>query len=196
VKSWSDTETTYPRQRNYQRTEKSMKNAACPPICWYIDWRARRLWPPMEEICLFFQAVKLKDDTGKSCCRSRNVLLAPLGELPQGFKELFENPPFLVKSWSYNNLFAFMSMGVSLTQWPDWRENGKRSRIICLIFEQILHMVVYFGDNWSISPSVRCGLSRSLKKTLIQVSMIVLNESALPSRVAEHHYWSIIYMYT
>jgi hypothetical protein len=81
-----------------------------------------------------FQAVKLKDDTGKSYCRSGKVVRARLGYLPQEFKELFENPFFLVKSWPYNKLFAFTSMGVFLTQWPDGRENGKRSRIICLIF--------------------------------------------------------------
>jgi hypothetical protein len=70
----------------------------------------------MKEICLFFQAVKLEDDTGKSCFRSGKVVLVPLGELLQEFKELFENPSFFIKSWSYSNLFAFTSMGVSLTQ--------------------------------------------------------------------------------
>jgi hypothetical protein len=73
----------------------------------------------MEEICLFFQAVKLKGDTGKSCYRSGKVVLAPLGDRPQEFKQLFENPSFLVKSWFYNNLIEFTSMGVSLTHWSD-----------------------------------------------------------------------------
>jgi len=52
----------------------------------------------MEEICLFFQAVRFKDDTGKSCCRSGKVVLAPLGDLSQEFKELFENHPFWSKA--------------------------------------------------------------------------------------------------
>lgn len=73
----------------------------------------------MEEICLFSEAVKLKDDIGKNYCRSGEVVLARLGDLPQELKELFETPFFLFKSWPYNNVLAFTSMSISLTQWPD-----------------------------------------------------------------------------
>jgi len=66
-----------------------------------------------------FPSCQIEDDTGKSCCLIGKVVLAPLGEFPQEFKELFENLSFFIKSWSYNNLFAFTSTGVSLTQWPD-----------------------------------------------------------------------------
>jgi len=65
---------------------------------------------PMEEICQFFQAVRWKDKTTNSCCRGGKIVLARLHDSPQDFKQLFEDPLFLVKVGSYNSIFAFTSM--------------------------------------------------------------------------------------
>jgi hypothetical protein len=43
-------------------------------------------------------------------------VLAPLGDPPQDFKQLFEDPLLLAKITSYNSIFAFTSIGVSLTE--------------------------------------------------------------------------------
>jgi hypothetical protein len=70
--------------------------------------------PPLEEICQFFQAVRWKDKTTNSCCRSGKIALQRLRDPRQEFKQLFEDPLFLVKVRSYNSIFAFTSMGESL----------------------------------------------------------------------------------
>jgi hypothetical protein len=57
----------------------------------------RRQPPIMEEICQFFQAVRWKDRTTNSCCRSGKIVLARLHDPPQEFKQLSEDPLFLVK---------------------------------------------------------------------------------------------------
>ena len=49
-----------------------------------------------------------------SCCRSGKIALAQLHDPPQEFKKLLEDSLFLVKVRSYNNIFAFTSMGESL----------------------------------------------------------------------------------
>jgi len=72
--------------------------------------------PPMEEICQFSQAVRWKDETTNSCCRSGKIVLARLHDPPQVFKQLFEDPLFLVKVRPYNSIFAFTSMGESLAE--------------------------------------------------------------------------------
>jgi hypothetical protein len=72
--------------------------------------------PPMEEICQFYQAVRWKDKTTNSCCRSGKILLARLHDSPQEFKQLFEDPLFLDKVRTYNSIFAFTSMGESLAE--------------------------------------------------------------------------------
>ena len=71
---------------------------------------------PMEEICQFCEAVKWKDETAHSCCHNRTVVLAPLHDPPQEFKQLFKDPLYLVKVRSYKSIFAFMSMGAWLTE--------------------------------------------------------------------------------
>jgi hypothetical protein len=43
-------------------------------------------------------------------------VLAPLADPPQHFKQLFEDPLFLVKITSYNSIFEFTSIGASLTE--------------------------------------------------------------------------------
>jgi len=48
--------------------------------------------PLMEEICQFCQVIKWKDETANSCCHSRTVVLAPLHDPPQEFKQLFKDP--------------------------------------------------------------------------------------------------------
>jgi len=47
---------------------------------------------PVEEICQFCQAVKWKDETANSCCRSGKVVLASLHDPSQEFKQLFIYP--------------------------------------------------------------------------------------------------------
>jgi hypothetical protein len=72
--------------------------------------------PPIEEICQFW-----KDETANSCCHSRTVVLAPLHDPPQEFKQLFKDPLFLVKIRSYKSIVTFTSMGAWLTEnaWID-----------------------------------------------------------------------------
>jgi hypothetical protein len=76
--------------------------------------------PPVEEICQFCQAIKWKDETANSCCHSRTVVLAPLHDPPQEFKQLFKDPLLLEKVRSYNIIFAFTSMGA-------WRTENART---------------------------------------------------------------------
>jgi len=69
---------------------------------------------PMEEICQFCQAVRWKDKTANSCCRSGKICLGRLHDPPQEFKQLLEHPLFSVKVRSYNSIFVFTSVGESL----------------------------------------------------------------------------------
>jgi hypothetical protein len=58
-----------------------------------FEEQVRRLQlPPVEEICQFCQALTWKDETANSCCRSGKVVLAPLHDPPQEFKQLFIYP--------------------------------------------------------------------------------------------------------
>jgi hypothetical protein len=70
----------------------------------------------VEELYQFFQAVRWKDKATNICCRSGKFVLAGLYDPPQEFKQLFEDPLFLVKVRSYNSIFAFTSMGESLAE--------------------------------------------------------------------------------
>jgi len=63
--------------------------------------------PPMEAICQFCQAVKRKDPTANSCCRSGKVVLASLHDTPQEFKRLCEDSFFLIKFRFYNSNYAW-----------------------------------------------------------------------------------------
>jgi len=47
---------------------------------------------------------------------AEKIVLARLHDPPQDFKQLFEDPLFLVKVRSYNSIFAFTSMGESLAK--------------------------------------------------------------------------------
>jgi len=67
---------------------------------------------PVEEICQFCQAVKWKDETANS--RNRKDVLTQLHDPPQEFKQLCEDPLFVVKVRSYIIIIAFTSMGSSL----------------------------------------------------------------------------------
>jgi len=51
----------------------------------------RHQLPPMEEMCQFCHAVKWKDETANSWCRSGNVVLAQVHDFPQDFKELLKD---------------------------------------------------------------------------------------------------------
>lgn len=78
--------------------------------------------PPMEEICQFCEAVERKDATANCCCRSGKVVLASLHDSPQGYKQLYEDPLFVTKVWSYNSNFAFTSMAASLAEMSGFTE--------------------------------------------------------------------------
>jgi hypothetical protein len=54
----------------------------------------RHQLPPMEETCQLCQAVKLKDETGNSCCRGGNVLLPPLRGPLQELSRLMKDTLF------------------------------------------------------------------------------------------------------
>jgi hypothetical protein len=45
--------------------------------------------PPVEEICQFCQAVKWNGETTNNCCLSGKVVLAPLHDSPQDFKQFW-----------------------------------------------------------------------------------------------------------
>jgi hypothetical protein len=110
----------------------------------------------MAEICQFCQAVKWKDETAKSCCRSGKVVLAPLAEPTQDFKQLFEDPLFLVKIRSYNSIFAFTSVSVSLTENARIDEQLANPREVVYTFrvqETICHRVGTLLPIESATPS-------------------------------------------
>jgi hypothetical protein len=95
----------------------------------------------MEEICQFCQAVKKKDETANSCCRSGKVVLAPLHDPPQGFKQLYEDPLFLIMVRSYNSNFAFTSMGASLAEnvRVEQLANAREGVYTCCVLGTICH---------------------------------------------------------
>jgi len=99
------------------------------------------------------QAVTWKNKTTKSCCHSRGVVLAPLDDPPQQFKQLFENLSFLVKIRSPSSILALTSMGASRTENIQIDEQlANTQECMYFIFQQTLQMVLYFGDTWFISP--------------------------------------------
>jgi hypothetical protein len=72
----------------------------------------RHQLPAKEDSCQFCGAVKCKDETENSCCRSGQIVLAPFHDPPQDFKQLFKGQLFLVKV----SIFAFTAMGASLAE--------------------------------------------------------------------------------
>jgi len=66
---------------------------------------------------------------------------------PQEFKQLFENLSFLVKIRSSSNILALTSMGTSLTENVQIdKQPANNRKCMYFIFQQILQMVLYFGD--------------------------------------------------
>jgi hypothetical protein len=64
----------------------------------------------------FCQVVKCNDERANSCCRSGKFVLAPLHDPPQEFKQLFEDPLFLVNVTSYNSIFTLTSTDASFVE--------------------------------------------------------------------------------
>jgi hypothetical protein len=106
------------KQQTASRTRRALRfvGAATGELQVVQEQFYRHQPPPVEEICQFFQAVRWKDKTTNNCCRSGKIVLAPLHDPPQEFKQLFENPLFLVKFRSYNSILAFTSTGESLAE--------------------------------------------------------------------------------
>jgi len=97
--------------------------------------------PPMEEISQFCQAVKWKDETSNICCRSGKVVLVSLHDPLQESKQLFKDPLFLVKVRSFNSIFAFTSMGVSLTENARIASNWQMIENVFRVLETLCHCV-------------------------------------------------------
>jgi hypothetical protein len=111
--------------------------------------------PPVEEICQFFQAVKWKGETLNSCCPSGEVF-APLADPPREFKELFEDPLFLVKVIYCKTIFPCTSMGASLTENAQTDEQLAKARedvYTFLIQGTIQHRVSTLSPTESRTPS-------------------------------------------
>jgi hypothetical protein len=81
---------------------------------------------PVGEVCQCCQAAKWKDETADSWCNGKGVLVQLYD--PQELKQLFENPLFVVKVWSYMIIIiAFTSLGTSLRgKWQDWEQLDAR----------------------------------------------------------------------
>jgi len=86
--------------------------------------------PLMEEICQFYQAIKWKDERTNSCCHSRTVVLAPLHDPPQEFKQLFRpivlSEGQVLQKHLCINVHGCMAYG----KFPDLRVIGRHARIM------------------------------------------------------------------
>jgi hypothetical protein len=109
----------------------------------------------------------LKGTTKKqiSCCRSGKVVLQPLHASPQRFKQLYEDPLFLIMVRSYNSNFAFASTGASPAEDVQVEQlaNARDGVYTCRVQETICHRV-------SILPSTE---SRTSGFALCTFSIVI-----------------------
>jgi hypothetical protein len=89
-------------------SSKTFKNKST--IINYLQW---------EKYVSFTKLLNGKMKQKKSYCCSGKVVLAPLHEPPQEFKELFESPSFLLNIRSYNSVFEVMSGRVTYRKCQD-----------------------------------------------------------------------------
>nr|XP_049466952.1 uncharacterized protein LOC120952979 [Anopheles coluzzii] len=68
----------------------------------------------VREPCPYCAAEKWFGETGTLCCNGGQVILPPFAEPPRELCELFTNSRFMQNIRTYNNAFAFTSMGASL----------------------------------------------------------------------------------
>jgi PIF1-like helicase/Helitron helicase-like domain at N-terminus/Helicase len=75
----------------------------------------RHVLPPMDKTCRHCNALKWPTERHGLCCLSGKVILASFEDPPQLFKDLFTQRPFMMNIRKYNSLFAFTSLGASVT---------------------------------------------------------------------------------
>jgi len=150
-------------------------------------------------VCEHCNANLWDGETNSMCCVRSNVRLAPLADTPTEMKALWANPAFRRQARSYNSVFAFTSMGVSLSEnirLDNQYANGSRGVYTFRIQGTICHRIgsllppsdhnpafaqIYVHDgDMDAQVAARVGIMDGLDENVVRVIQNVLERIPNP----------------